>query len=206
MQIPDVTLGYFEFPPERTKVIHAEEERKLTGSATIIKSEEVDLVWVRVTEAMSYLTFKGKIVKTFGHHNDFYGPLTSAKGLIEEAPALAAKWGIEKSSELELHVLAWVIDSPTLGYNRTEYGRKYYTPLGKTVWHDTPDAKVGEPFNFDNFPYESRNGVAATRHSASVVWKSSASDEENAAAFASYEALAKAADRVVTDTGIRIPE
>lgn len=204
MHIHGFTLGYREFKPEPTSVLYVDEQKKLTGSSEIICREEVDITWVRVSHAMAHLTFKGLIVKKLDQHHDFYGLLASAKGLIDEAPGKVARWRIEPNSELSLHVVAWLEDHPTLGYAKTEYNRKYYTPISKQVWLDTPDAKAGEMFNIKNFPFDSRVGLKPKEHTATIVWKSSSSKEENAAAFAAYMELAKAEERVALDTGIQI--
>ncbi|MCV9964170.1 hypothetical protein OIU34_20000 [Pararhizobium sp. BT-229] len=206
MHLPGFTLGYREYKPQPTTVIYADEQKSLSGNKTIIKRETVDIVWVRVSHSLAYLTFKGKIVKKLEGLYDFYGFLASSRTQVEEAPGRAKRWQIERDSELELHVLAYLEDSPTLGYAQTEYGRKYYKPLANPVWLDSPDAKAGEEFSFDNFPYESRNGLSARNHAATLVWKSSNSDEENAAAFAAFDAMAKAEDHVFTETGLPIPE
>lgn len=206
MHIPGFTLGYREYKPEPTTIVYADEHKTLADSKFIVKRETVDIVWVRVSHSVAYLTFKGRIVKRLEGLYDFYGFLASSRAQVEEAPGRAKRWEIERDSELELHVLAYLEDSPTLGYAQTEYGRKYYKPITKHVWLDSPDAKVGDEFNFDNFPYESRQGLSSRNHASTVVWKSSNSDEENAAAFAAFEALAKAEAHVFTETGISIPE
>jgi hypothetical protein len=205
MHIEGLTLGYMEFKPEATTVIYADEQKTLTSQSTVIRREIVDLVWVRTSLAAACLSFKGQVVKKLGVHNDFYGLLSSARGRCEDAPSYARNWKIERDSELELHVVAWIEDAPTLGYARTEYGRRYYTPIAKHVWLDSPDAKAGEAFNFDNFPFESRKGLAVAAHTATLVWKSTWSEEENLAAFSSYEALAKAEERIVVDTDVWMP-
>ncbi|MCZ7862503.1 hypothetical protein O9X98_14105 [Agrobacterium salinitolerans] len=206
MHITGFTLGYREYKPQTTTVVYADEHKSLSGNKVVIKRETVDIVWVRVSNSVAYLTFKGRIVKKLEGLYDFYGFLASSHAQVEEAPGRAKRWEIERDSELELHVLAYLEDRPTLGYAQTEYGRKYYRPLENHIWLDSPDAKVGEAFNFDNFPYESRQAISARNHAATVVWKSSNSDEENAAAFAAFVALAKAEDHVFTETGLHIPE
>ncbi|MCS4088421.1 hypothetical protein [Rhizobium sp. BK176] len=205
MHIEGLVEGCREFKPEPTTVLHASEKKTLTSASTVICRETADIVWVRSSLAIAYLSFKGKVVKRLESHNDFYGFLSSARGLCNEAPSRVKHWQIERDSELELHVVGWVEDSPTVGYEKVEYGRRYYKPLAKHVWLDSPDAKVGEAFNFDNFPFESRKGLGVVAHTATIVWKSSWSDEENLAAFAAYEALAKAETRTVIDTGVWIP-
>lgn len=206
MHIPGLTLGYREFKPQPTTVIYADEQKKLGGSKVTIQRETADITWVRVSHAVAYLSFKDQIVKILEGHWDFYGLLASSRRLSEEAPARARAWKIEHASELELHVLAYLEDIPTLGYAKTEYGRKYYTPIEKHVWFDSAEAKVGEAFNFENFPYEGRQQLEPRRHAATVVWKSSNSDEQNQAAFAAFEALANAEEHVFTETGLSIPE
>ncbi|MDW9481776.1 hypothetical protein GOB57_24310 [Sinorhizobium meliloti] len=206
MYIPGFTLGYREYKPQPTTVIYADEQKKLGGTKVTIQRETVDIVWTRVSHAVAYLSFKGQVVKVLEGHYDFYGFLASSRRLAEEAPRRARAWQIEPGSELELHVLAYLEDSPTLGYAQTEYGRKYYRPIDKHVWFDSQEAKVGEAFNFDNFPYEARRALETCRHAATLVWKSSNSDEQNKAAFAAFEALANAEDHVVTETGLVIPE
>lgn len=205
MHIEGLTQGWREFKPEPTVVLYPDEQNSLTSKATVIRRETVDIVWVRTSMSSSYLSFKGKVVKKLESYNDYYGFLSSARGRCEEAPSFAKHWQIERDSELELHVVGWVEDAPTLGYEREEYRRRYYKSLAKQVWLDSPDAKVGEAFNFDNFPFDSRKGLGVVAHTATVVWKSSWADEENLAAFAAYEALAKAEERAVIDTGVWIP-
>ncbi|MBY3432828.1 hypothetical protein HFN89_01390 [Rhizobium laguerreae] len=205
MHIEGLTLGYREFAPEPTAVLYADEQKTLTKKSTVIVREYVDIVWVRTSMAASYLSFKGKVVKTLDSFNDFYGFLSSASTMFEEVPPQAARWQIERDSELELHVVGWLEDAPTVGFEKTEYGRRYYKPLAKQVWLDSPDAKVGEPFNSDNFPFDSRKGLGVIAHTATVVWKSSCLAEENLAAFAAYEAMAKAEERAVVDTGVYFP-
>jgi hypothetical protein len=206
MHIPGLTLGYREYSPTPTNVLYADEQKSLTGKKFILKRENVDIVWVRVSQAVAYLTFKDRHVKTLSSYHDFYGFLASVRTQIDEAPDQARSWKIEQDSELELHVLAYLEDSPTLGYEKTEYGRRYYKPIDGHVWRDSPQAKVGEEFSFETFPYEERQGLSTHRHTASVVWKSSNSNEGNAASFATFETLANADQHVFTETGIVIPE
>lgn len=206
MHIPGFIIGYREYKPQPTTVIYADEQKKLGGSKVTLQRETADIVWVRVSHAVAYLTFKGQVVKILEGHWDFYGFLASSRRLSEEAPRRARAWQIERESELEMHVLAYLEDSPTLGYAQTEYGRKYYKPIEKHVWLDSPQAKVGEAFNFDNFPYEARQALETRRHAGTLVWKSSNSDEQNEAAFAAFETLANAEEHVFTETGLPIPE
>jgi hypothetical protein len=206
MHIEGFTLGYQEFKPQPTDVLYAVQEKSLAATREIIKRETVDIVWVRVSQAVAYLSFKGRIVKILEGSNDFYGLLTSSRREIEYAPEKAKSWGIERDSELEVHVLAYLEDSPTLGYAKTEYGRKYYTPIRSHVWLISPDAKIGDEVNFDKIPYGARSLLGARQHAATLVWTSKKSDEENAAAYAAFVALARAEEHVFTETGLHIPE
>nr|WP_250808369.1 hypothetical protein [Neorhizobium tomejilense] len=206
MQLPNLVLGYSEFDPEKTALIYGDEERSLQGNRTIIRREEADIVWVRVTGAATYLSFKGRVVKRLSSYNDFYGLASSARRLMEEAPRAAAGWKIDRDSELELHAVGWIEDTPTLGFEQTDYGRRYYKPLPSHIWYDHPDAKQGEVMNSQNFPYDSARRIDAISHSATIIWNSALSDEQNAAAFSAFDALVRASERVVTDTGVHIPD
>jgi hypothetical protein len=206
MHMPGFTLGYREFKPQPITVLYADEQKKLGGSKVVLQRETADIVWVRVSHAVAYLSFKGRVVKILEGYNDFYGFLGSSRRLVEEAPRRALSWQIDRESDLEMHVLGYLEDSPTLGYAKTEYGRKYYQPIEKHVWLDSPEAKVGEPFGFDNFPSDARQVLQTRQHAATLVWKSSNSDDENEKAFAAFEALANVEDHVFTETGLTIPE
>jgi hypothetical protein len=196
MHLPDHVLGYREFTPERTETIFLSTERRLTGNLDTLHRDEADVTWVRVSHAISYLTFKGKIVRRGEGCYDFYHFMSSVADLFESAPKRAAGWQIEQDSELEHHVVAYLEDLPTLGFAKTDYGRRYYKPVGQHVWHDVPDlVEVGGPFTFENFPYEKRRRIEPIKHGASVVWKSSRTAEENETALAGFKALANAEGR-----------
>lgn len=201
-----LTIGYSEFPPIATAVIYADEMKSLTGKSHLIKRETVDIVWVRQTRSVAYLSFKGKLVRKFETLWDFYGLLSSSKGQIEDAPGRAENWGIERTSELEYHVMSYIEDYPTLGYVKTDWGRRYYRDFDQAIFRDTADAKVGQAFNFDNFPFESRVAITTKQHGATVVWKSSSTDAENETAFSAFEQLVRTDKLVFTETGIEIPD
>jgi hypothetical protein len=207
MYIPDLVLGYREFTAERTGTIFLSTERRLAGDINTLHKDEADVVWVRVSHSISYLTFKGRIIRRGDGYYDFYHFLSSVKDIIEEAPQKAAAWGIEQDSELEHHVVAYLEDVPTLGYAKTEYGRRYFKPVGQHVWHDVPDlVEVGGPFTMENFPYETRHRLEAVKHGATVVWKSSRTNEENEAALAAFKLLATADSRETYPNEVEIAD
>jgi hypothetical protein len=206
MHKPGLILGYTAFAPETTTVLYGDEVRSLAGNKTFVRREVADIVWVRETGAYSFFTFKGRIVKRLEQFNDFYGLATSVSTIVKEIPGVTRRWQIERDSELEIHVVAWVIDTPTLGFELTDYGRNYYKPLPRMAWYDHPDAKADLELNEDSFPFGKAERLETIRHTATVVWKSSNSEEENAAALAAYLELAKATDRKVIVTDVEIPD
>lgn len=206
MYQPGLVLGYREFAPENTPVIFLSTEKRLSGNRDTLHRDSADIVWVRVSHARSYLSFKGQVVKRLEGYYDAYHFMSSVKELVGSAPAKAKNWQIEKESELELHVVAWLEDAPTLGFEKTDYGRRYYRPIERHhVWHDVPDLEVeGASRNFKNFPYEARRELAPINHAATIVWNSSRSDDDNAEALALFEQMANAGTRSVFETGIEV--
>lgn len=206
MHKENYVLGYHEFPVQSERVIHLASTTDLNGSKDFLKRDDIDITWVRVSEAITFLSFKEKIVKRIIHCHDAYNFLSSAEGLIEEAPEVAASWQIEPDSELEVRIVGWLIDIPTLGFGLEERNRKYYNPIQQRhIWRDVASVKLGEPLTFEAFPYEDRSSLSSIEHSSTIIWRSANSQEENQRAFADYRNLAVAKERSIIHTGVPIP-
>ncbi len=169
------------FPPEETTVLSVETLTGLGEVEKILKRRSITITWGRETEASAHLVFKGRSLKSLGLHNDFYGPMTSCESWIKEASTHMERWGIEKTSEVEFHVVAEIIDRPTLGFVEKIGSRNYYKKFHyDSVFFDVPTIKTGTELNMETLPYDDRKAVREIRHSQQCVWKSSNSGEENA--------------------------
>lgn len=203
MHKPNLVLGYYEFAPVREKILFLDKKTTFEGNRFTLHKAELDITWVRESSAFMMLSWKGRQVRRFSCHNDFYGFLTSATHLIEEAPEAAERWDIQQSSELELHVVGFLHDVPTLGFSEEEYGRKYYKPAKRNddeLWMDDGIVTDGASFNFKEFPLETRRMLRAVDHSPTVVWNSGWDEDTNSDALRRYQALAKATEQVIGET------
>lgn len=206
MQLPDLILGYREFSVEKTPIIFLSTEHRLAGKIQTLHRDEADLTWVRVTHAASYFSFKDRVVKRSEAAYDFYRLMSGVEGLFDEAPRKAASWKIEQDSEFEYNVVAYIEDIPTLGYAKTEYGRRYFTPIQRGVWHDVPELQFGGADWQKSFPFESRRGIEAVKHGATPVWKSSRSDAANEAALESFRSIVRATTRETNPNLVAMPD
>ena len=206
MQKPNLVLGYHEFAPVRQKILFLDKQATFEGNRFTLHKAEIEITWVRESNAFMMLSWKGQEVRRFSCHNDFYGFLTSAIHLVEEAPEAAAKWNIQQSSELQLHVIGFLTDAPTLGFSEEEYGRRYYKPAKRSndeLWMDDGIVADGASFNFKEFPVETRRMLQAVAHSPTVVWNSGWDQDTNTDALLRYKTLAKTAEHVIGDTDYR---
>lgn len=209
MHKPNLVLGYHEFEPVRQKILFVDKERTFEGNRFTLHRAEIDITWVRESNAFTMLSWKGQQVRRSSCHNDFHGFLTSATHLVESAPGLAAKWDIQQSSELELHVIGFFNDSPTLGFSEEEYGRRYYKPAkrnGDDLWLDDDSVSDGAAFNFKEFPPEARRMLRSVDHTPTVVWNSGWEQDANIEALLRYQKLAKATEHVIGETDYRFHE
>jgi hypothetical protein len=196
-------LGYHSFAPVREKILFIEKHTSFSGNRFTLHKDEIDITWVRESSAFTQLVWKGRVIDRFSNHTDFYGFLTSATSLVEEAPELAKGYEIFPTSELELHVVAFLIDTPTLGFAKENYGRKYYTPAkrnGEILWYNVDDVENGASFNFKVFPPEVRRLLNPIEHSPTVVWNSGWDDQANENAIKRYTAMATTNEQVIGET------
>jgi hypothetical protein len=206
MHIENLVLGYHAFKPVSQKILYTDKQTSFAGNKFTLHKDQIDVTWVRESSAFTMLSWKGKSVKRMETHNDFYGFLTSAKSLAEKAPERAEYWDIGETSELELHVVGYLIDAPTLGFAKEEYKRNYYTPAKRhndDIWYDSDEVADGAKFDFKEFPTEARQKLETILHSPTIVWNSGWSQMHNAEAFAQYEAMAKASEQIIGDTDYR---
>lgn len=203
MHVENLVLGYHAFQPISQKILFTDKQTSFTGNKITLHKAEIEITWVRESAAFTMLSWKGKHVRRMETHNDFYGFLTSAKGLVKEAPERAEDWDIVETSELELHVVGYLIDTPTLGFAREEYKRNYYTPAKRNkddIWYDSDEVANGAAFNFTEFPTDARQKLTTVLHSPTIVWNSAWSQMHNADAFTQYETLARAGEHTIGET------
>ncbi|TLX17227.1 hypothetical protein [Rhizobium sp. MHM7A] len=190
----------------REKIIFIDKQTSFTGNKFTLHKAEIDITWVRESYAFMELSWKGHTVKRFSTHSDFYGFLTSAMTQIDNAPEIAESWDILASSELELHVVGYLRDAPSLGFAQEEYSRKYYTPAkrnGDELWYDDESVKDGASFNFKEFPMEVRRILRTVDHSPTIVWNSAWDQGTNVDALLRYRAIATATEQVIGETDYR---
>jgi hypothetical protein len=190
----------------REKILVLDNKTTFEGNKFTLHKAELDITWVRESYAFMALSWKGHQVRRFSTHSDFYGFLSSAGNQFDEAPEVAESWKIQQSSELELHVIGFLQDAPTLGFSEEEYGRKYYKPAKRNedeLWFDDESVVDGASFNFKEFPLEIRRMLRTIDHSPTVVWNSAWQHEANIDALLRYRALATATERVVGKTDYR---
>lgn len=206
MQKENLVLGYHAFAPVREKILFSEKHTSFSGTRFTLHKEEIDITWVRESYAFMELSWKGHSVRRFSTHSDFYGFLTSASTQIEEAPETAKSWDILGSSELELHVIGYLRDTPSLGLASEEYGKNYYKPAKRNdgeLWHDDDSVSDGASFNFKEFPMEVRRILRPVDHSPTIVWNSAWDEGANVDALRRYRAIATAPEQIIGQTNYR---
>lgn len=209
MQKENLVLGYHEFAPVREKIMFIDKQTSFSGNKLTLHKDEIDITWVRESYAFAELSWKGHTVKRLSTYSDFCGFLTSATTYIDEAPQIAEKWDILDTSELELHVVGYLRDAPSLGFAQEEYGRKYYKPAkrkGDELWYDVASVKNGASFNIKEFPIEDRRILRSVDHSRTIVWNSAWEHGANVDALLRYLAIAKAREQVIGDTDYRFQD
>jgi hypothetical protein len=204
MRDDHLTVGYHKFSPIRQNVLFPVKEHRLSGVTTSIRRDEVDITWVRESNAFVLLSWKGRELKRYSCYHDQGSFLSSGEERFVEAAGLAKNLEITKESELEVHVIHFLIDKPTLGFVKKEWGNDYYqiarSSEGEIIWRDNPAVEDRANFTFETFPYEDRSQIKPIRHSPTKVWSSAWSEQECADAFAEFKKLATASEWVIGET------
>jgi hypothetical protein len=174
--MPDdfVTASHI-FDPVPTKVIYFKEQSGFIPGPRrkVLDQDTVSLTWNRETEAQAIIHFKGRCIRELSKFSDYGGLFGSIENAIQDAKRTVEKWDVGDSAELEVLVVAWMRDRPTLGYSHEEYGRSQYHELKNDVLLEfTEDAKLGEPFSNETFHYSKRKWIQPFSHGLTTVWSS----------------------------------
>jgi hypothetical protein len=105
-----------------------------------------EVTWLRNTSSKIFFMHGGEEVKSFGEYTDFYGPLTDVSSCMEEARAIAERFGVDLNSTAEVTVVTTIEDSPVLkatSREALEVNAKFLTnpniPFVKRMWREFPD-------------------------------------------------------------------
>lgn len=194
----------YAFAPEMTDVIYFERPPGYSAArqaTEVMARDSVEITWVRACRATIILLFKGQTLKKLTDWNDWYGFMSCLDDLVEETAEEMENWGIEPTSEVELAVIAYLEDTPTLGLSHTEYNRHHYHQIDRaTLLHFSEAAKLGEKLTEANFPYADRKWLCSEiKHGYTKVWSSQLAPIENEKRLEHFKALANAEKRKLLD-------
>ncbi|WP_146039583.1 MULTISPECIES: hypothetical protein [unclassified Variovorax] len=114
-------------------------ERLLVGGERQTFHFEREIVWLQESEAMVRFVHGGKEIKHGSTHTDFYGYLSAAEHLVDEAARTAQAFSVTTESSLAIEVVARVHQRPV---TEPEEARKYNAtkPANyKSRWGEVPD-------------------------------------------------------------------
>lgn len=196
----DLIDSHKAFPPESYDVVRI--FQGLPGS--VLKAREiretVEIVWVRETSAQARLLLNGHEVADFNEFSDYYAFATASKNAVEDAKEMAEKFAVAPASDAVVEVHSWIVDVPTLGFAEDAYigkAKRYWPARSKTggaLWINVPES------GFESLSFEDRIWLDKVEHTKTLTWSSRWSAEENEAAAAAFEALARAEIRTVGAT------
>ncbi|CAN7784500.1 hypothetical protein LJR175_008407 [Variovorax sp. LjRoot175] len=146
---------------------------------------EREILWLQESEAVLRFVHGGEELRHESTHNDFYGYLTAAQGLDNDARRAAESYSVTAESSLVIEILSRVFQRPVV---ETEEARKYNLTKPqshKSQWADVPDEwRKEEKVDGETlFPR-----LARIELGEEVVWSSKLSQDENAARLAAFKA------------------
>lgn len=132
------------------------------------ESREVEVYWIRESEATTRFLHGGELVDTFSTYNDFYGPGTCMNEAAYRGESAAGRFSVTAESSAIVEVLVTISDRPILNPRPGKYKRMELDELPERCY--TKD-EAGERVQLEPIP------VASV-----VVWSTKPMDVEAARA------------------------
>jgi hypothetical protein len=105
---------------------------------------ERQLIWIRSATANISMMRKGKVLRSAGDFNDYYGYLTSAEAAIKAAIELAHADEIEPGDDLSVVVTLEITDEPAI-FDTSSLGMQYMETFPRQIAYQPITFKAGRP-------------------------------------------------------------
>lgn len=109
-----------------------------------IVSFERQLIWIRSAAANVSIMRKGKVLRSAGDYNDYYGYLTSAEAAIKDAIALAHADEIEPGDDLSVVVTLDITEVPAI-FDTSSLAMQYMDTFPRQIAYQPITFKAGRP-------------------------------------------------------------
>lgn len=144
-----------------------------------------EIVWLQESESVLRFVHGGEELKRGSTHTDFYGYLSSAEGMVDEAERAAKSYSVTEASSLVVEIVSRVYQRPVI---EADEARAYNvtTPRGhKSRWAYVPDDWRKQTTVAGETLHPSLGRIDLGEQ---VVWSSKLSRGENAARMEAFRA------------------
>jgi hypothetical protein len=185
---------HMAFPAEEVEIVRRVPGVRGSSFPSKEVRDTVAVTWCRQTYSRLEIRVNGKRVSERSTYHDFYGIGRSVDSAAEHFDDLVEVLGLKQGDCATVEIHSWIVDVPTFGLKKTEYGRNYY--------HDIPSDQGPlfvevPPEGLDAIPLGDKKVLKAVSHSPALVRSSAWSAEENAAAAAAFQTRVNESSRTV---------
>jgi hypothetical protein len=160
-------------------------ETAFVGGAQRRFEFEREILWLQESEANLRFVHGGVELMHSGSHTDYYGYLSAARNVVDDAECALKKYGVTAESSLVIEVVTRVYQRPVIEPDEAKQHNRSKAANRKAQWADVPDdwrkeVQVDGEILHPRLP----------RHEVSeeVVWSSKQTNQENAEMLAAFQA------------------